>query len=345
MTDTDRKHDEYYENEIELMDLFLVLWKNKVLIISGTLVCMVFAAIISWSMPEIYQFQMKIRPGYAELESKYQIERLKYVKDKIDAHMNDEKIIKEFSVPGARQIPAKINFKMSVPKNSDIIDIVLNVSDIELGEKIMQSLYSFISQDDAVMLGSIIDEYDNKIRLEEINLDKNKALEKFNLSALKLIDQKIESLDNMLADVKANNETLMVKQKKILDLSEKNAGGSFAALLCTITVQQNLHMINNIMMEIGWNLDRKQNNTNERILLKITRQEIDEAILENENLKNQVSKMVMLMPPKVSEHPVKPKKKMIVILAGIAGLFLMILTAFLLEYVSKFKEKQKLSKL
>ena len=62
-------------------------------------------------------------------------------------------------------------------------------------------------------------------------------------------------------------------------------------------------------------------------------------------MRNQIGKMTMLLPPKVSEYPIKPKKKRIVMLAGIAGLFLMVLSEFLLEYVGKFKEAQKMPKL
>ena len=345
MTDTDMKYNEPYEDEIELMDIFLVLWKNKILIISGVLFCTIVAAIISLLLPEIYQIQMKIQPGHGELESKYKIKRLKYIKDKIDANVNDEKIIKELSALGVKQIPAKINFKVSIPKNSDTLDIVLELPDIELGKKIMKSLYSFISQDDAIIMGTIIDDYDKKNRLIKINLDRNKSLENSSLSELRIINSRIASLENILADARANNEILMAKQKKLLDLFEKKGGDSFAALQYAIIIQQNLQMIHTIMMDLNQSLDRKQRNKDEIILPQTKRQEINEVILENENLKNQVTKMVMLMAPKVSKHPIKPKKKMIVMSAGIAGLFMMILTAFLLEYMRKFKEKQKLSKL
>ena len=44
-----------YEDEINLIDYLRVLWKWKWLIIAGTLICAVAAAVISSQMPKIYR--------------------------------------------------------------------------------------------------------------------------------------------------------------------------------------------------------------------------------------------------------------------------------------------------
>jgi len=54
---------EYYEDEIELMDYLLVIWKWKYFILSGTLVCGLIAAIISLKMDKVYSINMVLRPG------------------------------------------------------------------------------------------------------------------------------------------------------------------------------------------------------------------------------------------------------------------------------------------
>ena len=45
----------YYEDEINLIDYLRVLWKWKWLIIAGTLLCAMAAAVISLQMPKIYE--------------------------------------------------------------------------------------------------------------------------------------------------------------------------------------------------------------------------------------------------------------------------------------------------
>ena len=335
MTDTDMR---YEEDEIELMDIFLVLWKKKILIIGGTLICVIFAAIVSLYSPKIYQVQMKIRPGYVKLGSGYQ-ETLVYIKGKIDANIYDEKIIREIPALGLKQIPDDIDFKVSIPKNSDILDIALEVSDVESGKKILQNLYSIILKEDNIQMEGIIKAYDQEIQLEKIKLDENSSITKSKLFELGAIDQKIASLENMIADTKANSEVLLVEQKKILALSGKNDEKSLEALLYINTIQGNLSMVNSFMNEINEALQRWEVIKKDRDLLAVEKNEISKTILKIEILKSQASKMTMLLPPKPSEYPIKPKKRLIVMLAGIAGLFLMVMAAFLLEYVSNYQKR------
>ncbi len=51
------------EDTIELVDYLRVIWKRKILIIVGTLVCMVAAAVISLRLPEIYRAEALISIG------------------------------------------------------------------------------------------------------------------------------------------------------------------------------------------------------------------------------------------------------------------------------------------
>ena len=49
-----------YEDEINLIDYLKVLWKWKWLIIAGTMICAVAAAVISLQMPKIYEISTVI---------------------------------------------------------------------------------------------------------------------------------------------------------------------------------------------------------------------------------------------------------------------------------------------
>ena len=57
-----------YEDEINLIDYLKVLWKWKWLIIAGTLICAVAAAVISSQMPKIYRVATVIEPGIIGLD-------------------------------------------------------------------------------------------------------------------------------------------------------------------------------------------------------------------------------------------------------------------------------------
>jgi len=335
MTDTDMRYD---EDEIELMDIFLVLWKKKILIIGGTLICIIFAAIYSLYSPKIYQVQMKIRPGYVKLGSGY-LEALVYIKGKIDANIYDEEIIREIPALGLKQKPDDIDFKVSIPKNSDILDITLDISDVESGKKILQHLYSLILKEDNILMEGIINAYDQEIGLEKIKLDENSLIAKSKLLELGNIDQRIASLEDMVADAKANSEILVIEQRKIAALAGKKDEKSLEALLYIDTIQGDLSVVNNFMNAINTALQKWEVIKKDRDLLVVEKNKISKTILKIEILKSQVSKMTMVLAPKSGEYPIKPKKRLIVMLAGIAGLFLMVMTAFLLEYVSNYQKK------
>jgi len=52
-----------YEDEIELMDYLRVLWKWKYLILIGTLVCVIGAAVVSLNMTKVYSINTVMQPG------------------------------------------------------------------------------------------------------------------------------------------------------------------------------------------------------------------------------------------------------------------------------------------
>ena len=54
---------DYADDEIELIDIFRVIWKWKYLIFGGTAVCAVAALVISSMMPKIYEIETLIQPG------------------------------------------------------------------------------------------------------------------------------------------------------------------------------------------------------------------------------------------------------------------------------------------
>jgi uncharacterized protein involved in exopolysaccharide biosynthesis len=71
---------------------------------------------------------------------------------------------------------------------------------------------------------------------------------------------------------------------------------------------------------------------------KFTSEEIEILEFKKDNVQN----IQILKPPLSSPEPIKPKKKLIVILATFIGVFMMLFLSFILEYISKNKV-QKLS--
>jgi capsular polysaccharide biosynthesis protein len=65
-----------------------------------------------------------------------------------------------------------------------------------------------------------------------------------------------------------------------------------------------------------------------------------EEIKNLEFKKNYVQNIQILQPPKSSLGPVKPKKKLNILLAGVVGLFLTVFLAFFIEYISRHNDNE-----
>ena len=59
---------DYADDEIELIDIFRVIWKWKYLIICGATVFAVAAWIISSMLPKIYRIETLIQPGILSIK-------------------------------------------------------------------------------------------------------------------------------------------------------------------------------------------------------------------------------------------------------------------------------------
>ena len=66
------EHRYYPEDEIELMDYLLVIWKWKYMIIAGTFVFALTAAIISFVLweqqPQMYHTSIVLKPGVLKID-------------------------------------------------------------------------------------------------------------------------------------------------------------------------------------------------------------------------------------------------------------------------------------
>jgi len=88
-------------------------------------------------------------------------------------------------------------------------------------------------------------------------------------------------------------------------------------------------------------VDSKRNSLNAEIAaLESQKSYILEEIKNLEFKKNYVQNIQILQPPKSSLSPVKPKKKLNVLLASVVGLFLTVFLAFFIEYVSKHRNNE-----
>jgi len=222
-------HRYYPEDEIELMDYLLVIWKWKYLILAGTLAFSLAAAVISFAMPK--------KPSRYLVEMVLQTEV-----EKVDENGNKTYIISpqdiKYKLPDYinksrnTNLSNSANFTVSIINHSDLLNVSCEALNADEGIKKLNFLYKVLLTESAEIIKSHLKKYDDDIRQKQMYLKSLKAKEvrikkkneesvKLNEINLKdLIAQKVET-NKKIGKIKNDLEKINEKNKFISDKIEK----------------------------------------------------------------------------------------------------------------------------
>ena len=333
-----------YEDEINLIDLLRVLWKWKGLIIVGTVICAIVAAVISFQMPRIYEISTVIEPGIAGVKNDGSfmfIDSVANISGKINGGIYNRRVEEALQLD---LLKTRVGFKSAIVKKTNVIKIASQWQggDTGLGVKVTRQLIHLLFDDYAKIIEQKEGSYNNQIIMKQNEINNMETRKNLQLANLKNIGQTKKELLRAIKEVKENVEKV-VHQRDLL-LENKKAGNSTTLLLYSTTVQQNVTYFNQLSNEL-YDLNAKE----EEIKAKIEEFPEDMADIKAQintlNLeKGLISNIKVIQEPEVSQYPVKPKKKQIVLLAGIVALFMFIFLAFFIEYIKNATRSTKQTK-
>jgi len=294
------------EDTIELIDLLRVLWKWKWMIIISTLVCALIAAIVSFSMPKIYQVSMIIEPGVVDIDPNGKfiyLDSASNIKSKIDSQAYNSKIYKRLDAD-----PKKLNlkFKTVQPRNSNTLKISLEANDTSKSIQALSTLFHELVKEYQHYIDSRKSELDQKIAMNKRQLNVSAGEKKY--------------LEKEITTMKANTNRIIEERNMLL-----KKGGSdpdkLSLLIYTNIIQQNMAHNNDLNKQLGELMAKIEEMKSEMETFKIK--------------KNSIENIRLIQPPQSSIYPIKPKKKLNVMLAFVIGFFISIFLAFFLEYLQK----------
>ncbi|MBW1941195.1 MAG: hypothetical protein JRI28_07590 [Deltaproteobacteria bacterium] len=231
-----------YEDEIELMEIFMVIWKWKYIIMSGTLFCALAAAIISFNMAKIYCVDMVLQPGIlsvGEAGKNVYIDSANNIKALIEAGTFNGDILRSLNNADSDNAPTNLNFKVTIPKSSDIIKIEYETANIKQGITIEDHLNKLLMGRYGKLVQHFQNEYKIKSDLKKSEISKLKAVKQSTARNIKDIEKRIDGLISKIELVRNNTNHLIKEQN---DFVSKNTDKSniLPALLYSNTIQQNL---------------------------------------------------------------------------------------------------------
>ena len=373
-----------YEDEINLIDYLKVLWKWKWLIIAGTLICAITAAVISLQMPKIYEISTVIEPGIAGVKDDggfMYIDSVANISGKINGGIYDRRIEEALRLD---PLKTGVKFKSAVVKKANVVKVTSQweEKDTGLGMKVTGQLVQLLSdnygkiveqrngdyykqilmkQNEISKIETQRKDIDNQIKLKLNSIEGTQNAINLQQAALKNVrERKVELLEE-IKSVKDNTEKIVQQRDALLE--DKNPDKDLSLILYSTTIQQNVVYFNQLSNQI-YDLGTEEKKTESEVdelnkniadiktgieRLKLSRTEglqikINDinAQINTLNLKKGlISNIKVIQEPGVSLHPVKPKKKQIVLLAGVVALFMVVFLAFFIEYIKNATRSTK----
>ena len=297
------------EDEIELIDLLRVIWKWKYLIIIGTAVCALAAVIISFNLQPIYQVSMVLKSGIYKVG----VDGKPVFSDSVEEFksiIEDELIYKvsEYRKNNNKAMESSTrDYKVTADNKKNILRIFSESTDREEGIENFNYLTNMLSERYENRLTYLKDEYVYELMAAKRQLEFSVDEERF--ITLKLIDiqKKTDGYMQEIDQSHNSSESEAKSQNTLLD---------YASIVEKIA-----------------DLKRRQSQVNSAISYYKKKM----ADLENEKPSKQA--IIVAKPPTASQHPIKPNKRRNVMLATIAGLFMMVFLSFFTEYITQNRKK------
>lgn len=317
-----------YENETELMDYLKVIWKRKWFIVIPTFFCIVVALVISLLLPPKWEVDALIQPSKFLKQTKkgkfkdVLLIDFKQIAGQIDGGFYNNLIASELNMD-IRKLP---KFKTENLKDTNLVRISIREKDVEKAKLFLNSLLKHLKE-----------ELDEKAKIElqgiKTKLNSNKKensrieqeIKAYYKNELNSIRQRKEYIEKEIGILMKRTEKLEKEER--LSLKEKK-GSEFEYLTTLVELLKNtIKAEENIKLELK---DKK--NTSHKLKKRI--HDLDER-------RKRIYYAQIIKEPNSSLSPASPQKLTNVLIAGILGLLIFGMLAFLLEYIEKQKLKLK----
>ncbi len=336
-TRTENHGIEHYEDEIDLVDLVGVLWRQRWLMLGIIVVIVGLAIAYCFVATPKYEIISQISPGITGFDKEGNPVRDFSAKD-IQIWFEKESYLETLASLLGDEEPLP-ELKASTTRQASLVTVSLYWPDADQGKQLLKSLID--------VLGTRSSMVSRRIEAE-----------------MKLIKKNITLAQQIITRIKGQIDVINNNTQKLMKLRQEMATGDsdkFALLMYSNIIQQNIayvtdleHRISNQEKELNHYLVEEAQKSEELKDIKtkikdleVKRDEelpIKEARVKKElsTLKTKLSAVLpveVVQPPFSSREPVKPAKIKIVAIAIALSCFLAVLAAFLREFWVKNRER------
>lgn len=318
-TQTETRRIEHFEDEIELMDLLLVIWKWKYLILAGTFALAIVVAIISYIQPTMYRTSIVLKPGVLEID---ETDKIAYIDspENIKALIENDlkhRILDDIKSSKRTKSSNLSDIRVDIPKGSSIINVSILSASLEDSTSILTNLVNAFSAEVSERTKFIQKKVEN--RLEE-----NKYEFEILLFEEKETKTKIEKYEKKLSDIEAKIKFL----KDSKDVSQNQE-----SILAKLSLENDY--LTTFQMYFSENEYAKLDLFELQKKIKKLSKEIEKLEKEKRNMQA----IQIIQQPITKELNKINKIRRNFILASVVGFFTMLFLSFFLEYLNNYKKR------
>ena len=331
----------YEDDEISLVDLWLVLARHRFILISTVLACVLAGLLFAFVPPRTYAFKTTIEIGESGLSpvtGMTRDDKLLQSAETVVAKLNEgyiPRVLTEYINEAEDRTPPEI--QATSPKQSLLVLIESEApeKDSELHLTLHKKILAVLLEDHGILIG-------NHRKSSEVQLTQEQKKYESHLDEGLVLVNRLKRLDN--------TKTLLEKQiGEIQDLLSNTASGLERALsqvgdenkalmflMVGNEIQQNRTRLAALEERLHIGLPRERDALAKQLAdverAKITQQE---KISEVENRLRSIRDTRAIVAPARSMKPIGPGRAAVLALAGVLGLILGIFAAFFAEFLAK----------
>ena len=307
------------EDEIDLKELFQKIWTKRVFILVFTFMVTFAAGVYAFVKTPIYEAKALIELGSYKLDNSNNNSVL------ID---NANQLVQKLTV---LYIDAMKNIKerqteitaIQVPKNqTNFIEITSNAISNDLAKKEILGVIDYITKNHT----AILEEVKQRRELQINNIDRK--IQNIKSNEIKLLEERISLQTQTIKDL---NTQLAVIDKNIKQIEQTNPTLSALKLMEKRDLSNFILKVSEDLMETKSKKDSLETSTLSE--LEEEKNLIRSLLLPHNYQNTQVVGEIL-----TNDHPAKPKKKLIIVVAFVTGLILSIFLVFFLDFVRSMRE-------
>lgn len=181
---TDRVERRFGDDQIGVITLIRLMWKWKIVILVGILICSLAALFISILMPHVYEVDIlveNVQVGKDKTGKAIYLGNLKETKNLIASGVFSQDISRDLKQKYGEAFQGKISFQVSLENNNQFARVGYETANVELGKKILLGLSERLKEKSLERIEYWKKEINGKIqkkRDEIINIESKIVMEK-----------------------------------------------------------------------------------------------------------------------------------------------------------------------